>query len=99
MEHILDIDTEVFEKIKNHETLQIEIPSEINQRRVKEGDDLKLYHPGNPAEALRIHLVKLTQRQKDKVLAHFELSEWMFWMETELDELLKEEEKLWEGLF
>ena len=111
MEHILDIETEVFEKIKDHEILQFKVPATMNGVEIKKFDTLKLYHPGEEIEALRIEVVGLEpvmegQNQdssgsetvhKEMILVEFQLLEWMFQMETELDDLLREEKK-WEGL-
>lgn len=111
VEHILDIETEVFEKIKNHEILQLKVPATMNGVEIKKFDTLKLYHPGEKIEALRIEVVGLepvTEEQnqdssgsetvhKEMILVEFQLLEWMFRMETELDDFLREEKK-WEGL-
>lgn len=111
VEHILDIETEVFEKIKNHEILQLKVPATMNGVEIKKYDTLKLYHPGEEIEALRVEVVGLepvTEEQnqdssgsetvhKEMILVEFQLLEWMFRMETELDDFLREEKK-WEGL-
>lgn len=111
VEHILDIETEVFGKIKNHEILQLKVPATMNGVEIKKFDTLKLYHPGEEIEALRIEVVGLepvTEEQnqdssgsetvhKEMILVEFQLLEWMFRMETELDDFLREEKK-WEGL-
>lgn len=111
VEHILDIETEVFEKIKDHEILQFKVPATMNGVEIKKFDTLKLYHPSEEIEALRIEVVGLepvTEEQnqdssgsetvhKEMILVEFQLLEWMFRMETELDDFLREEKK-WEGL-
>lgn len=108
MEHYLDIETELFEKIKEHETTEIRIPRCIDGRKVKTGDTLKLYHPGDETEALRVEItgvettevgemVQDTSEGEDcdaeqAVTVSFSLLEWMCRLETELDELLRQEE-------
>lgn len=90
MDYILDISTELFEQIKHHEISTFFIEKNVLPEEIKEGDALKLYHPGNKEEALRV----LVKKAKPDGEIQFELLEWMFRMETELDELLREE-KLW----
>lgn len=112
MEYVLDIETEVFEKIKNHETVHFRAPALIRGERIKKFDTLKLYHPGEEIEALRIEVVGMEQLAEEQrlsdsggedtsanntIVVEFQLLEWMFQMETELDDLLREEKK-WEGL-
>lgn len=111
MEYILDIETEVFEQIKNHETVHLQVPAVMNGAKLKKFDTLKLYHPGEEIEALRIEVVDLERMPEEEgrdyaggtvsedgtVRIEFQLLEWMFQMETELDELLREEKK-WEGI-
>lgn len=112
MEYVLDIETEVFEKIKNHETVYFRAPALIRGERIKKFDTLKLYHPGEEIEALRIEVVGMEQLAEEQrlsdsggedtsanntIVVEFQLLEWMFQMETELDDLLREEKK-WEGL-
>ena len=97
MEYVLDIDTELFEKIKEHETVQLTVPAMLQGREVKKYDTFKLYHPGEEVEALRIEVADVVEEKKNDVVIEFQLLEWMFKMETELDELLREEKK-WEGL-
>ena len=113
MEHYLDIETELFEKIREHETTRIQIPREINGREVRTGDTLKLYHPGDGTEALRVEVSGVEERgtkgedgkEEEKsgetgqeVTVSFFLLEWMCRLETELDELLRQEEEWMQGL-
>lgn len=116
MEHYLDIETVLFEKIKEHETTKMRIPPCINKKEVRMGDTLKLYHPGDETEALRVEIVNIekpeirkieieemscfpkkegeiekTGREQEVVIS-FSLLEWMCRLETELDELLRQEE-------
>lgn len=92
MEHYLDIDTELFEKIKEHETTRIQIPRMINGREVRIGDTLKLYHPGDEGEALRVEMTGVEEMDGNAEVS-FDLLEWMCRLETELDELLRQEEE------
>lgn len=95
MEHVFDIETAVFEQIKEHQTIHLTVPKE--GRDIKPFDTLKLYHPGEDVEALRIEVTNVIEENETDVTIEFQLLEWMFQMETELDELLREEKK-WEGL-
>ncbi|HIW60484.1 MAG TPA: hypothetical protein H9880_11475 [Candidatus Anaerobutyricum avicola] len=94
MEHYLDIETALFTKIKEHETENAVIPRQIGGREVRPGDTLKLYHPGDETEALRVEItaVKPDGEATEKLQITFALLEWMCQVETELDEMLKEEE-------
>lgn len=94
MEHYLDIETALFTKIKEHETENAVIPRQIGGREVRPGDTLKLYHPGDETEALRVEItaVKPDGEATEKLHITFALLEWMCQVETELDEMLKEEE-------
>lgn len=97
MEYVLDIETEVFEKIKNHETLHLKVPAMIQGIELKKYDTLKLYHPGEEIEALRVEVVDIRDSGENNSEIELNLLEWMFRMETELDVLL-EEEKKWEEI-
>lgn len=99
MEHYLDIATDVFNKIKEHVTEEIEIPCLISGREVQPGDTMKLYHPADETEALRIEITGVSNATGNQtVTASFVLLEWMCRLETELDELLREEEAWMQGL-
>ena len=62
MEHILDIETTLFRQIQEHETVEMEIPSRDEGREIKPMDTLKLYHPGEEIEALRIEVESVEKR-------------------------------------
>lgn len=145
MEHYLDIETERFEKIKEHEVTWILVPRRVAGREIGIGDVLKLYHPGDPTEAIRVEVTdvqtadaaaaqtgtdagvlkgsradagaSVESRAVAEVSAgsrtdaaaavgagqefmrvSFVLLEWMCRLETELDELLREEERWMQGL-
>ena len=112
MEYVLDITTDVFENIKEHRTLHLTVPAVIEGNEIHKYDTLKLYHPGEEVEAFRIEIVDIMEKSiceeaeqgqmsvdtdEKNVVVEFQLLEWMFQMETELDDLLREEKK-WEGL-
>ena len=139
MEHYLDIETERFEKIKEHEVTWILVPRRVAGREIGIGDVLKLYHPGDPTEAIRVEVTDVQtadaaaaqtgtdagvlkgSRAESRAVAEvsagsrtdaaaavgagqefmrvsFVLLEWMCRLETELDELLREEERWMQGL-
>ena len=82
MEHILDIETTLFRQIQEHETVEMEIPSRDEGREIKPMDTLKLYHPGEEIEALRIEVESVEKRgengEKEPDRIRFSLLEWMF---------------------
>ncbi len=114
MEHYLDIETELFEKVKKHKTTEMRISRSIDGREVKTGDTLKLYHLGDETEALRVEITgvettgveetvqEMSEREdcdaEQAVTVSFSLLEWMCRLETELDELLRQEEMWMRGL-
>lgn len=146
MEHYLDIETERFEKIKEHEVTWILVPRRVAGREIGVGDVLKLYHPGDPTEAIRVEVTDVqtadaaaaqtgtdagvskgsradagasaesravaevsAESRKDAAAVaagagrelmrvSFVMLEWMCRLETELDELLREEERWMQGL-
>lgn len=100
MEHYLDIETERFEKIKEHEMTWILVPRRVAGREIGVGDVLKLYHPGDPTEAIRVEVtdVQTADAGQEFIRVSFVLLEWMCRLETELDELLREEEQWMRGL-
>lgn len=100
MDYILDISTDIFERIKNHETTILPLSKEECPKELKAGDGIKLYHPGNQDEALRVVVKGLMQEDAPgcSVQVEIELAEWMFRMETELDDLLREEKKWMEEM-
>lgn len=125
MEHYLDIETERFEKIKEHEVTWILVPRRVAGREIGIGDVLKLYHPGDPTEAIRVEVTDVQTADaaaaqtgtdagvlkgsrtdaaaavgagQEFIRVSFVLLEWMCRLETELDELLREEERWMQGL-
>lgn len=146
MEHYLDIETERFEKIKEHEATWMSVPRRVAGREIGIGDVLKLYHPGDPTEAIRVEVTDVQTADaaaaqtgtdagvskgsradagasaesravaevsaesrtdaaavaagtgRELMRVSFVLLEWMCRLETELDELLREEERWMQGL-
>lgn len=102
MEHYIDITTEMFEQIQNHETTVLLLPQRMYQAKPQVGDTMKLYHPANPEEALRIEIQSVEEISTEEGESCWKLEitllEWVFRMETELDELLREEKRWMEGL-
>lgn len=97
MEHYLDVEDALFEQIKEHAITEISVPHAINGTEIKEGDVLKLYHPGDNTEALRIEITAMKKAEPQMRYVSFILLEWMCRIETELDMLLWEE-KQWRNV-
>ncbi|MBQ9156442.1 MAG: hypothetical protein IJ137_06660 [Eubacterium sp.] len=92
MNHYLDIDDELFRAIQNHEISQISLEQDLFSSQVKVGDELKLYHPGDPAEALRVEVDKVEEDSGKRMLKlQITLTEWLFQIETDLDHQLQDE--------
>lgn len=112
MDQYVDITDQAFEALREHESdqlifnkdladeeLQGKTMEEMDQyKSLCEGDSLKLYHPSNPEEALRVQIDKKEESQTEIIL-HCSLLEWIFHIETELDEMLREEERLLREFF
>ena len=81
MEHILDIDTELFRQIQEHETVEMDVPAQIEGREIRPLDTMKLYHPGEEIEALCIEVETVERRGEngeETGRIRFALLEWMF---------------------
>ena len=99
MDHYIDISDELFLQIQNHELTEIILPECVYSDRVNEGVVLKLYHPADPAEALRVQVNRAAAcPDQEGQKLEIELLEWIFQIETELDEQLREEQLWLEGL-
>lgn len=102
MEYYIDITTEMFEQIQNHEVHAVCLPKHLFRAEPKTGDTMKLYHPANPEEALRVEIQNVEEAEEEGAGAGWKLElallEWVFRIETELDELLREEKRWLEGL-
>lgn len=84
MEHILDVETEAFIRVKEHETTRLEVPAVIEGRELRQYDTIKLYHPGDEREAVRIEISEITETGgQDDVQISFALLEWMYRLDTE----------------
>ena len=104
----IDIGDKEFQRLKEHETSRLLLNRTDYSQDFAPGDVLKLYHPGDPAEALRVSVVKVTGglpeggpseeadggECEEMICLETELLEWVFQIETELDAQLREE-KLW----
>ena len=86
MEYYLDISTDRFEKIRDHQTLDLCLSKEeaIKASGKKEepffkiGDGLKLYHPSDFPEALRVEIESINETDDaDQVCLTIRLNEWM----------------------
>lgn len=101
MEYYMDISTELFEKIKEHETEELLFKEEeLNVLTKKnefpyfeQGDTLKLYHPGEDPEAFRLEITG-EKIKNGQISLSFERLEWMMALETTADAFLKEEKEL-----
>jgi hypothetical protein len=86
MEYYADISTEQFERIRDHETSDLILDRSLACRITgkdadplfTQGDGLKLYHPSEYPEALRVLVCSLGEApDSDSVLIHISLEEWM----------------------
>ena len=86
MEYYADISTEQFEKIRDHETTDLILDRSLACRITgkdadplfTEGDGLKLYHPSEYPEALRVKVCSLGEApDSGSILIHISLEEWM----------------------
>ena len=97
MDRYIDVPDEVFEALQNHLTDLLVLHSDM-AKDFQVGDCLKLYHPSNPEEALRIQIDRMdfakTESGEGDILFHCTLLEWIFRIETELDQILREEKEL-----
>jgi len=86
MEYYADISTEIFEKIRDHETTKLSLNGDYAKKLTgadqwpwfQKGDGLKLYHPGELPEALRVEILAFLEPFND-LDVHMEivLHEWM----------------------
>lgn len=88
MEHILDVDTELFTKVKEHEIEEMEVPARVRGQELRRYDTIKLYHPGDEAEALRIEISDIKAEEcassQESVRIAFTLLEWMYRLDTDV---------------
>ncbi len=97
MEHIVDISDEEFISLQNHITDKLTLEKGIASV-FQVGDSMRLYHPSNKEEALRVQIDKIKENNTSFEL-YCSLLEWVFQIETELDELLREEEDYLSSFF
>lgn len=134
MDHYIDISDELFIQIQHHETQEIILKETDVKGDISPGDTLKLYHPSDPNEALRVQVNRVDElsvsdldsstgqeaavtaygaedgsaelvgsdscsaAHRGKCKVQIKLIEWVFQIETELDEQLREEQMWLEGL-
>ena len=100
MDHYIDVSDEIFDALQSHSTdiLPLSLTEGADYQL---GDSLKLYHPSNPHEALRVQIDKIDKKEENdaELLLHCSLLEWIFQIETELDQMLREEEALLADFF
>ena len=86
MEYYFDITTDQFEKIRDHETLDLYLSKAQTEKVTgkeegpffKVGDGLKLYHPSDFPEALRVEVETVDEpHDPDQVHLTIRLNEWM----------------------
>lgn len=99
--YYIDISTEQFESIRDHETTDLVIPLSLAREVTGNpespcfqiGDELKLYHPSRNPEALRVEILGFSrEKEGDSVVIRLKLNEWMMSLpedrDQEEDELL-----------
>lgn len=97
MVYYVDISDEVFRAVQNHSChkLTLDDGQLKGEKELKVEDELKLYHPSNKAEAIRVGIQGVNH---DSDARQWEITitmlEYMFTMRTELDEQLEEEERI-----
>ena len=86
MEYYFDITTDQFEKIRDHETLDLYLSKAQTEKVTgkeegpffKVGDGLKLYHPSDFPEALRVEVKTVDEpHDPDQIHLTIRLNEWM----------------------
>ena len=86
MKYYVDITTDQFERLRDHETEELVIP--LSQAReltggkdypcFQIGDELKLYHPSDDPEALRMEILCFPEGEEEGELRiRLKLNEWM----------------------
>ncbi len=86
MKYYVDISTEQFERLRDHETDELVIPLSLAEKLTngkdypcfKIGDELKLYHPSDDPEALRMEILSFPEGEEEGSLRiRLKLNEWM----------------------
>lgn len=86
MKYYVDISTKQFEGLRDHETDELVIPLPLAQKLTngkdypyfQTGDELKLYHPSDDPEALRMEILSFPGGEEEGELRiRLKLNEWM----------------------
>ena len=87
MKYYVDISTEQFEGLRDHETDELVIPRSLAEELTgrgaypffETGDELKLYHPSDDPEALRMEILSFPggEEESGDLRIRLKLNEWM----------------------